>query len=70
MESVVVGKHYQHKKSGGCYIVLAIARVEATLEPVVVYRAVDKETWNILVATEHTWTRPLTEFLDGRFEPV
>lgn len=67
---VEAGQHYWHKRTGGCYIAIGIARVEATLEYVVVYRAVDRETWNIIPDADHTWTRPLAEFCDGRFERV
>ena len=52
------GETYRHRK-GGVYDVLAIARVEATHEPVVVYRA--------QYGDRDVWTRPLAEFLDGRF---
>lgn len=67
---VVVGKTYRHKKTGGIYIVLCIARVEATMHRVVVYRAVNPETWEVIQDQDHTWTRPMTEFCDGRFERV
>jgi Protein of unknown function (DUF1653) len=55
------GLRYRHKKSGGVYEIMAFARVEATLEWVVVYRS---------VVDDETWTRPVAEFLDGRFELV
>jgi hypothetical protein len=51
-----VGASYQHRK-GGIYEVKALAKVEATLAWVVVYRGADGQTW----------TRPIDEFCDGRF---
>lgn len=60
---------YRHKKSGGLYTVIALARVEATLERVVVYQAVTDE-WEMVEGPDHVWTRPLAEFADGRFERV
>lgn len=52
---------WRHVKSGGIYNIIHFALREKDLEPLVVYR-------------EHkpgeatpTWTRPLSEFLDGRF---
>lgn len=65
-----ISRHYKHKKSGRCCIVLALARAEATLERVVVYREVDAGTWNIIADEAHTWTRPVAEFCDGRFERI
>lgn len=65
------GERYRHLKTGGVYHVIAMARVEANLEPVVVYRKVDPRTWNYIEPRdENTWTRPLAEFGDGRFEQV
>lgn len=52
------GDAYIHRQSGGKYIVVCIALEEATEKPVVVYRGVETQT---------TWTRPLEEFMDGRF---
>lgn len=52
------GSRWRHVKSGNTYRVHCVARVEATLAPVVVYDATGVEVW----------TRPLAEFLDGRFE--
>jgi len=31
---------------------------------------VDINTWAIVAEEEHTWTRPYTEFADGRFQRV
>ena len=50
---------YRHTRTGGLYRIVCIAAVEATLETVVVYRS-DQDG--------QTWTRPLGEFMDGRFE--
>lgn len=55
------GNKVRHKKSGGLYEVMATARLEATLEPVHVYRS---------LADGQVWVRPDTEMLDGRFELV
>lgn len=52
---------YRHVKTGGLYRVLCIASVEATLELVVVYQSEQDG---------RCWTRPLDEFMDGRFEVV
>lgn len=48
-----------HLKTGHVYRIVDIALVEASLEPVVVYRRVGSAT---------TWIRPATEFFDGRFQ--
>ena len=48
----------RHRKTGGIYTVMALALEEATLEPVVVYCG----------ATGQVWTRPASEFFDGRYE--
>lgn len=52
---VRAGQTWRHVKSGGKYIVVAVALEEATLTPVVVYRGHD----------DVVWTRPLDEFLRG-----
>ena len=50
---------YQHKTRGTVYRLTAIATDSDTLKPVVVYSDVD---------TGMVWTRPASEFFDGRFE--
>lgn len=50
------GEWWRHRK-GGLYLIVGVAKVEADLSPVVVYRS----------ATGDLWTRPLAEFMDGRF---
>jgi hypothetical protein len=60
-------EHYRHEKTGGIYQVIAVARVEATIDRVVVYRGCDSVNWSPLPSWEHTWTRPISEFCDGRF---
>jgi hypothetical protein len=60
MVAATVGERYRHLKTGGTYHVIACARVEATLEWVVVYRGEDGEAW----------TRPIKEFCDGRFAKI
>lgn len=53
-------KVYKHKKTGGYYtLVSRNAKIEATLEPVCVYRSLKDNT---------IWVRPESEFFDGRFE--
>lgn len=71
MSEARIGEYYQHIKTGRLYIVVALARVEATLEKVVVYVRVDKETLQPYADNKHnTWTRPVKEFEDGRFLQV
>lgn len=48
----------KHLKTGGIYRVLCVGKIEATLEPVVVYQS-QKDG--------EVWIRPLGEFIDGRF---
>jgi hypothetical protein len=56
------GMHVRHQRSGHKYTVLCVARVEKTLEVVVVYRSDDAE--------DEIWTRPHGEFCDGRFAVI
>ena len=55
------GSTWRHRK-GGTYLILAIARVKATLEHVVVYHKVHQPA--------DVWTRPVAEFMDGRFSVI
>lgn len=48
----------RHVKSGGLYKVMGPAKIEATLEDVVVYMSLRDGT---------VWVRPYTEMIDGRF---
>ncbi len=57
IEKPINGDHYRHNNTGRVYIVLYLARVEATKEEVVVYRSKDKEY-------ELPWTRPLSEWFE------
>jgi Protein of unknown function (DUF1653) len=66
---IVKHGHYRHKKTGRIYVVEGVARVEATLDQVVVYRGKDEVTW-AAQDDDHFWTRPVEEFADGRFERV
>lgn len=52
------GMEVRHVKSGRHYTVVCEAMIEATLMPVVVYRAESDQT---------IWVRPTEEFCDGRF---
>jgi hypothetical protein len=54
------GELYTHRK-GGIYVIICIATEEATQRPVVVYQSQQNG---------RHWTRPLEEFMDGRFEMV
>lgn len=56
MDEPLPGSWWRHRK-GGRYEVLGVAQVEADLSRVVVYRS----------AAGSMWTRPLAEFMDGRF---
>ena len=60
-----VGDIVVHHKTMGFYRVLCFAKVEATLEEVVVYMEVSSRG-NELPKSK-IWTRPLNEFCDGRF---
>ena len=59
ISQVLVGNLFRHRK-GGLYEVIAVGKIEATLEKAVVYKATDG----------NVWIRPATEFMDGRFQPV
>jgi hypothetical protein len=59
----MTGTYWRHKKTGNLYVVICVAVVEKKHETVVVYRQVH-------TIIERNWTRPLVEFLDGRFEKV
>lgn len=57
-----------HVKSGHTYFVWGVAQVEADLSEVVVYQRCTLSTPRALVSTKDGWwTRPLAQFLDGRF---
>jgi hypothetical protein len=53
---------YRHLKSRHVYKILKTAIIEATMTPAVVYERED--------GTVGVWIRPISEFLDGRFEPL
>lgn len=55
---------WRHKKTGKAYRVVAVALVEDTQEPVVVYQRIDAHA-----VCRPTWTRPAPEFRD-RFELI
>lgn len=56
----VAGSVWRHRK-GGLYVVATAVIIEATLEPAVIYvrRGSDGAV---------KWSRPLSEFMDGRFK--
>jgi hypothetical protein len=49
----------RHRKTGGIYRIICAARLEATLEEVIVYRS---------ESTGETWVRLKEQMFDGRFE--
>ena len=53
--------NFTHLKSGKTYTILDFGVMEATLEPMVLYRRVD------LMPNGPIWIRPCKEFFDGRF---
>jgi hypothetical protein len=55
------GDFYRHAKTGGLYRLTCVARIELSLNTVVVYEALD--------GNRGFWVRPLVEFTD-RFEHV
>lgn len=58
----MIGTKWLHEKSGGIYQIVGLALEEATLALVVVY-AKDGKSDPML----RLWTRPASEFFDGRF---
>ena len=58
LDNLVEGARVEHVRSRGWYRIVGIAKVEATMEDIVVYRS-DRNG--------SLWTRPVAEFLDGRF---
>lgn len=59
----LVGTRWRHKKTGRVYEVTGICLREMNLEEHILYRA-------LVTETNHTWARPVAEFLDGRFVRV
>lgn len=53
-----IGSRLQHKKTGGFYKVIGLAKIEATLELAYVY---------LSHQTNDYWIRPQAEMEDGRF---
>jgi hypothetical protein len=56
-----IGSQLRHKKTGGFYLVIGLAKIEATLEMAYVYESMQ---------THDYWVRPQTEMEDGRFELI
>lgn len=52
------GMEVKHVKTGGLYVVLCEAVIEATMTKAVVYKSIHDGT---------VWVRPSSEFCDGRF---
>ena len=63
MNELQPGQHYRYVKSGKVVMPVGIALEEVSGRKVVVY--VEKGKLNDIV-----WTRPLDQFMDGRFELV
>lgn len=63
MEELQPGQHYRHVKSGKVVMPVGIALEEASGRKVVVYVEASPLRDNV-------WTRPLDQFMDGRFELV
>lgn len=63
LEELQPGQHYRHVNSGNVIMPVRIALEEASGRKVVVY--VEKGKLNDIV-----WTRPMEQFMDGRFELV
>ena len=61
-QKVPVGSLWRHKKTGTIYTIKDIAIIESDLSLAVSYKELG-------TAKVH-WVRPLSEFLDGRFEKV
>ena len=55
------GSRLRHKKTGGFYKVVLLAKIEASLEPAYVYESMQSHDF---------WIRPKAEMEDGRFELV
>lgn len=53
---------WKHVKTGGIYRILGAALIEADMKVHILYSPHDSE-WPV-------WSRPITEFMDGRFIPV
>jgi hypothetical protein len=56
-----IGSRLRHKKTGGFYLVIGLAKIEATLEMAYVYESMQ---------THDYWVRPQAEMEDGRFELI
>jgi hypothetical protein len=61
---IPAGSVWEHKKTGGIYRIICVGYIEKDLTPCVTY------TGNYLSNDEVYWTRPLAEFLDGRFQKL
>ena len=53
---------WRHKKTGTIYRILTVGLLEKNLEPHVIYTEECDDECPL-------WIRPVSEFLDGRFEP-
>lgn len=61
----LVGRRYKHLKTDTWYRVLCVGKMEKDQKDVVVYH---KDNPSGFRAYEQIWIRPLSEFMDGRFE--
>lgn len=77
IEIADAGTVWRHVETGGHYIIIAHALVEADLSPVIVYGRLDEAGQRdglplLTIPDDRTevWSRPAKEFLDGRFEQI
>jgi hypothetical protein len=56
------GTLWKHLKTGNMYVIVDVCLLEATLDEHVLYKRADH--------TGPIWCRPMSEFIDGRFEQV
>jgi hypothetical protein len=62
----LVGTRWVHVKSGGKYQITGLALREINMEEHILYRKLKDDG----LFDTHTWARPATEFLDGRFKRI
>lgn len=66
------GSWWIHVKSGRTYQIELLSYRESDLSPLVTYRLVESVTHSgrgggVWLSETEVWTRPLSEFMDGRF---
>lgn len=63
----LVGGLYRHMKTGGTYQVEDVVFLESDMKPLVIYFPYSDDETDVQTIT---FARPMTEFLDGRFECI